>query len=89
MKIADFCIKHKVTTILAFVMAVIFGVMSFGALPLALMPDIELPMAIVMTTYAGAGPVSYTHLDVYKRQVKYYRKYRGRGRKPGQKRWSL
>lgn len=62
MKIADFCIKHKVTTILAFVMAVIFGVMSFGALPLALMPDIELPMAIVMTTYAGAGPEEIENL---------------------------
>ncbi len=60
--IADFCIKHKVTTILAFVMAVIFGVMSFGALPLALMPDIELPMAIVMTTYAGAGPEEIENL---------------------------
>lgn len=62
MKIADFCIKHKVTTILAFVMIVIFGAVSFGALPLALMPNIELPMAIVMTTYAGAGPEEIENL---------------------------
>lgn len=62
MKIADFCIKHKVTTILAFVMVVIFGAMSFGALPLALMPNIELPMAIVMTTYIGAGPEEIENL---------------------------
>ncbi|MBS5702833.1 MAG: efflux RND transporter permease subunit [Butyricicoccus pullicaecorum] len=62
MKIADFCIKHKVTTILAFVMIVIFGAASFGALPLALMPNIELPMAIVMTTYAGAGPEEIENL---------------------------
>ena len=62
MKIAEFCIRHRVTTILAFVMAVIFGLMSFSALPLALMPNIELPMAIVMTTYAGAGPEEIENL---------------------------
>ena len=27
------------------------------------------PMAQVMTIEAGANPVSYTHLDVYKRQL--------------------
>ena len=62
MKIADFCIKHRVMTILAFVMVVIFGVMSFGALPLALMPDMDLPVALVMTTYAGAGPEEIENL---------------------------
>ncbi len=62
MKIADFCIRHKVTTILSFVLIVIFGAMSFGALPLALMPNIELPMAIVMTTYVGAGPEEIENL---------------------------
>ncbi len=62
MKIADFCIKHRVMTILAFVMVVIFGAMSFGALPLALMPDMDLPVALVMTTYAGAGPEEIENL---------------------------
>ena len=62
MKTAEFCIKHRVTTILAFIMVVIFGLMSFQTLPLALMPNIELPMAIVMTTYAGAGPQEIENL---------------------------
>lgn len=62
MKIADFCIKHRVMTILAFVMVVIFGVASFGMLPLALMPEMNLPMAIVMTTYPGAGPEEIENL---------------------------
>lgn len=56
MKISSFCIKHRVMTILAYIMVVIFGVASFSSLPLSLMPNMELPMAIVMTTYAGAGP---------------------------------
>ena len=56
MNIADFCLKHKVTTIMAYVLIVIFGIMGFTSLPLALMPDIELPMAVVYTTYSDAGP---------------------------------
>lgn len=56
MNIADFCLKHKVTTIMAYVLIVVFGIMGFTSLPLALMPDIELPMAVVYTTYSDAGP---------------------------------
>lgn len=56
MNIADFCLKHKVTTIMAYVLIVIFGIMGFTSLPLALLPDIELPMAVVYTTYSDAGP---------------------------------
>lgn len=56
MNIADLCLKHKVTTIMAYVLIVVFGIMGFTSLPLALMPDIELPMAVVYTTYSNAGP---------------------------------
>ena len=56
MKLAEFCLKHRVTTIMAYVMVVIFGVMGFFSLPLALMPNIEMPMAVVYATYSGAGP---------------------------------
>ncbi len=56
MNIADFCLKHKVTTIMAYVLVVVFGIMGFASLPLAMLPDMELPMAIVYTTYSNAGP---------------------------------
>ena len=56
MKIASFCIKHKVTTILAFVMIAIFGVAFYTNLKLALMPDMEYPAAVVMCSYVGASP---------------------------------
>ena len=56
MNIADFCLKHKVTTIMAYVLIVVFGIMGFTSLPLALLPDIELPMAVVYTTHSNAGP---------------------------------
>lgn len=56
MKIAETCIKHNVMTILTYILIVVFGVYCFQSLPLALMPDMELPVAIVYSTYAGAGP---------------------------------
>ena len=61
MSIAEFCIKRRVATIMAFIMVIIFGIMSFTTLPLALMPDIEIPMAIVFTTYQ-AGPEEVENL---------------------------
>lgn len=61
MNIAEFCLKKKVTTIMAFIMIIVFGIMSFTTLPLALMPDIEIPMAIVFTTYQ-AGPEEVENL---------------------------
>lgn len=56
MKIAKFSIQHKVTTILVSVMLVLFGILYGSQLSLALMPEMEAPMAVVMTTYAGANP---------------------------------
>jgi len=62
MKLVAFCIKHRVTTIMACVMITIFGVMGFSKLPLALLPDIEMPMAVVYSTYSGAGPQEVENL---------------------------
>ena len=55
MKLVAFCIKHRVTTIMACVMIVVFGIVGFRDIPLALLPDIKLPMAVVYSTYQ-AGP---------------------------------
>lgn len=62
MKLVAFCIKHRVTTIMACVMITVFGIMGFNTLPLALMPDIEFPMAVVYSTYTGAGPQEVENL---------------------------
>lgn len=55
-QLVSFCIKHRVTTMLACIMIAVFGIAGFGSLPLALTPDIELPVAMVSTSYPGAGP---------------------------------
>lgn len=56
MNIAGFCIKHKVTTVLAFVIITIFGVVFYTNLKLAMLPNMEFPAAYVMCTYIGANP---------------------------------
>ena len=61
MGIAEFCIRRRVTTIMAFIMVVIFGIMSFTTLPLALLPNIEIPIIVVYTTYQ-AGPEEVENL---------------------------
>ena len=56
MSIAKFCIKHKVTTILAFVIISIFGVVYTGELEMSLLPNMEFPAAYVFCYYNGATP---------------------------------
>lgn len=56
MKFAETFIKHHVMTILVYVLVIVFGVYCFQTLPLALMPSMEIPYAVVYATYAGAGP---------------------------------
>lgn len=62
MKAAAFCIKRRVMIILAYIMVVIFGFVSFHGLALALMPNMELPISIVYTIYPGAGPEEVENL---------------------------
>ena len=43
-------------TILLYILVVVFGFYSLQNLPLALMPSMEVPAAVVYATYPGAGP---------------------------------
>jgi len=56
MSTARFCIKHKVSTLLAVIMIGIFGVVFTTQLQMSLLPDMEAPMALVMCYYNGATP---------------------------------
>lgn len=48
-------VKRKVTVLMAFLCIVVLGFVSFIGLGVDLMPDMEMPIALVMTTYSGAG----------------------------------
>ncbi len=56
MDTAKFCIRHRVATLLAVILITVFGIMFSTQLQMALMPDIEAPMAMVMCYYNGATP---------------------------------
>ena len=56
MNISLFSIKHKVSVLLAVIMIAIFGGVFGSKLQAALLPDLELPMAVVVCYYNGASP---------------------------------
>ena len=54
--ISKFCIRHKVTTLLAVIIVVIFGAIFTTKLQLSLLPNMSYPAAYVYCYYNGAGP---------------------------------
>ena len=45
-----------VAILMAFMAAVLFGLLSYGRLPITLMPELSYPTLTVRTEYAGAAP---------------------------------
>lgn len=54
--ISKFSVKRPFTVVVAVVMVLILGYVSFTRMTTDLLPDMELPYAIVITTYPGASP---------------------------------
>lgn len=55
-------IKRPVTTIMVTLMVILGGVVGLSALKLDLMPSMDIPVAVVSTTYIGAGPSEIENL---------------------------
>lgn len=49
-------VRKPYTVLVGVILILVLGVMSFQNMSTDLLPDMELPYAIVMTTYAGASP---------------------------------
>lgn len=56
MRLSETAIKRPITTIMVVLMVIILGIVSLNKLSIDLLPDINLPVAVVITTYPGAGP---------------------------------
>lgn len=54
--ISRYSVKKPYTVVVAIVLVIILGVVSFGKMNTDLLPSMNLPYAIVMTTYQGASP---------------------------------
>ena len=62
MSLARFCIRHRVATILAVIIIMVFGAVFSTRLQMALLPEMEAPMAAVMCYYNGATPADMEEL---------------------------
>ena len=49
-------VKRPVTTIMLLLMVILAGVVALSGLSMDLMPSVNIPIAIVSTSYTGAGP---------------------------------
>lgn len=56
------CIRKPVTTVMVTLMVFIAGILSYTSLDQALMPDMDLPIAVAATTYVGASPEEVENL---------------------------
>ena len=55
-------IKRPVTVMMCLIMVIMAGLISLKSLKLDLMPSMDIPIAIVSTTYVGAGPEEIENL---------------------------
>ena len=56
MSLTKFALRRAVTMVILIGALVVFGLGSVFTAPMELIPNIEMPMLIVLTTYPGAGP---------------------------------
>lgn len=56
MKVSDFSIRRPVFTIVIMFLIIILGAVSFFRIPVTLIPELNPPVAIVVTSYPGASP---------------------------------
>lgn len=56
MKIVNFAVKRPVTMIILVSVIIILGIFTLSRMAVDLYPEMKLPVAVVMTTYNGAGP---------------------------------
>lgn len=61
--LSKFSVKKPYTVLVAVVLVVVLGVVSFTRMTTDLLPNISLPYVIVMTTYPGASPKRWKQLS--------------------------
>ena len=62
MSLTKFSLKRPVTTLLVVLALAVYGISSLLGLRLELMPDMDMPVMMVMTIYPGADPESVEEL---------------------------
>ncbi len=55
MKLPRLAVKRPVTTLMAFLVILLFGIVALSRLPLDILPEMEMPTLTVITVYPGAA----------------------------------
>lgn len=56
MSLTKYVLKRPVTTVLAILCLIVFGISSISSSKLELIPEMNMPMVIIITAYPGASP---------------------------------
>ncbi|ADY56870.1 acriflavin resistance protein [Syntrophobotulus glycolicus DSM 8271] len=56
MRISESSVKRPVTVLMCVLIVIILGIVSYTRIPLDLLPDMDIPVAVVSTSYQGVGP---------------------------------
>ncbi len=62
MKMSNFSVDRPIAILMVILAVLLVGAVSFSGLHLDLMPDMELPVAIVITSYTGSAPQEMENL---------------------------
>lgn len=62
MKLSHTSVKRPVAIIMVFLIVILLGTVSVSKLKMDLLPELNLPMALAMTTYDGVGPEEIENL---------------------------
>ena len=54
--IAKFSVKKAYTVIVGIILVLILGIVAYTKMTVDVLPDMELPYAVVVTSYPGASP---------------------------------
>ena len=62
MSLTDLALRRRVSVLLLVLAIVVFGVLAITGMSMELLPDVDMPMQIVVSTYPGADPESVEEL---------------------------
>ena len=62
MRISNFSIKRPVFTIVLMALVILLGIVSIFKIPVTLIPELNPPIGVVVTSYPGASPKEVNQL---------------------------
>ncbi|MBN1603683.1 MAG: efflux RND transporter permease subunit [Chitinispirillaceae bacterium] len=62
MKLSSFSIKRKITMTMVYILIIGFGLFSLTQLKVAMTPDLDFPIVLVITSYSGTSPEDIENL---------------------------